>query len=100
MSEPDSGRKKTIKLNIFDTGSVTAVTSAHYRNAMGAIICFDLSRRETFDNLESWVTKVKDCVSDNTTIFLVGCKSDICQIAQKKIDDFIYQMNMMYFDDS
>ena len=55
-SEPDSGHKKTMKLNIFDTGSIHAVTSAHYRNAMGAIICFDLSRRETFLNLESWVS--------------------------------------------
>ena len=76
------------------------MTSAHYRNAMGAIICFDLSKPETLYSMESWVSKVRDCVSDSTTIFLVGCKADISKTAQSEIDDFIYQMNMMYFDDS
>lgn len=68
---------------------------------MGAIICFDLSSRDSFYNLENWVTQVKDSVSENCTIFLVGCKDDLPNsVTQKEIDDFLYQMNMMYFDES
>jgi GTPase SAR1 family protein len=38
--------KCNIKLNLFDTSGDPrhrAITLAHFRNAMGALICFDLS---------------------------------------------------------
>ena len=96
---------KNVKLNIFDTQGdlkYRAVTSAHYRNAMGALICFDLTDETSFETLEDWISQVKDSVNENCAIFLVGCKSDSSAVViqQHQIDCFIDQMNMNYFDDS
>ena len=96
---------KNVKLNIYDTQGdqkYRAITSAHYRNAMGALICFDLTDETSFETLEDWVSQVKDSVNENCAIFLVGCKSDSSAVViqQYQIDQFVDQMNMNYFDDT
>jgi Ras-related protein Rab-11A len=46
-----------IKAQIWDTAGqerYRAITSAYYRGALGAIIVYDVSKRNTFDNIERW----------------------------------------------
>ena len=96
--EFDKEKNCVIKLNIFDTNGdekFRAVTGCQYRNAFGAIICFDMWDRKSFQNLEYWVSSVKEQVSDSCVVILVGCKSGLQshegeKISPLEIDDFIY----------
>jgi Ras-related protein Rab-11A len=59
---------KTIKAQIWDTAGqerYRAITSAYYRGAVGALLVYDISKHQTYDN------------DSNIVIMLVGNKSDL-----------------------
>merc|ERR1711908_147532 len=50
--------KKQIKLQIWDTAgqeSFRSITRSYYRGAAGALLVYDITRRETFNSLASWL---------------------------------------------
>ena len=52
---------ESIRISFFDTAGEEkyhAVTACHYRKAMGALIVYDVTRRESFDNLQKWLKDV------------------------------------------
>lgn len=52
---------KEIKAQIWDTAGqerFRAVTSAYYRGAVGALIVYDISRRQTFENVGRWLNEL------------------------------------------
>lgn len=80
VDEYQSEKNCVIKLNIFDTNGdekYRAITGCQYRNSFGAIICFDMWDRNSFKNLEYWVSSVKEQVSESCVVILVGCKSGL-----------------------
>ena len=69
-----------IKLQIWDTAgqeSFRSITKAYYRNALGAIVVFDLTRRRSFDNVKHWLEELKRLTSEHAQIVLVGNKKDL-----------------------
>ncbi|XXG55479.1 hypothetical protein AAC387_Pa03g3139 [Persea americana] len=58
---------KEIKAQIWDTAGqerFRAVTSAYYRGAVGALIVYDVSRRQTFDSIERWLNELQSNKTD------------------------------------
>ena len=52
---------KVVKAQVWDTAGqerFKAVTSAYYRGAVGALLVYDISRRQTFDNVERWLNEL------------------------------------------
>lgn len=52
---------KEVKAQIWDTAGqerFKAVTSAYYRGAVGALVVYDISRRQTFDNISRWLDEL------------------------------------------
>ncbi len=50
--------EKKVKLQIWDTAgqeSFRSISRAYYRNAIGCLLVFDMTRRETFIHLQSWL---------------------------------------------
>ena len=71
---------KQIKLQIWDTAgqeSFRSITRSYYRGAAGALLVYDITRRETFDHLASWLEDARQHANPNMTIMLIGNKSDI-----------------------
>ncbi|KAL3315730.1 Ras- protein Rab-11B [Cichlidogyrus casuarinus] len=71
-----------IKIQIWDTAGqerYRAITSAYYRGAFGALLVYDITKIETFDNLVgTWYTEViNHADNENITLLLVGNKSDL-----------------------
>jgi len=69
-----------IKLQIWDTAGqerFRAVTRSYYRGSSGAIMVYDITRRQTFNHLEAWLTDATNHASPNTVIFLIGNKADL-----------------------
>ncbi|KAL9282674.1 Ras-related protein RABA5a [Arabidopsis thaliana] len=52
---------KEIKAQIWDTAGqerFRAVTSAYYRGAVGALLVYDISRRQTFHSIGRWLNEL------------------------------------------
>jgi len=71
---------KQIKLQIWDTAgqeSFRSITRSYYRGAAGALLCYDITRRETFNHLTCWLEDARQHSNSNMTIMLIGNKSDL-----------------------
>jgi len=66
----------------------STITSSYYRGSILQLLFFDLSNTKSFNNLEKWITEIKE-FNDNPFVVLIGNKSDLEQtINQEQIDDF------------
>ena len=71
---------KNVKLQIWDTAgqeSFRSITRSYYRGACGALLVYDVTRRETFSHLQSWLEDAKSNSHSAMTIMLIGNKSDL-----------------------
>ena len=74
--------RKKVKLTIWDTAGqerFRTLTASYYRGAHGIILVYDVSRRETFDNLkEIWLREVEMYSGGGTVVkMLVANKVDM-----------------------
>ncbi|XP_057162428.1 ras-related protein Rab-2B isoform X2 [Ursus arctos] len=70
---------KQIKLQIWDTAgqeSFRSITRSYYRGAAGALLVYDITRRETFNHLTSWLEDARQHSSSNMVIMLIGNKRE------------------------
>ena len=71
---------KTVKAQIWDTAGqerYRAITSAYYRGAVGALLVYDITKRQTFDNVQRWLRELRDHADSNIVIMMAGNKSDL-----------------------
>merc|ERR1712032_1105443 len=71
---------KRIKAQIWDTAGqerYRAITSAYYRGAVGALLVYDISKHQTYENVTRWLKELRDHADANIVIMLVGNKSDL-----------------------
>ncbi|KAJ2722616.1 Ras- protein Rab-2A [Coemansia sp. Benny D115] len=71
---------KVIKLQIWDTAgqeSFRSITRSYYRGAVGALLVYDITRRDTFEHVAIWLEDVRKHSNTETTIILIGNKCDL-----------------------
>jgi len=71
---------KPIKLQIWDTAgqeSFRSITRSYYRGAAGALLVYDITRRDTFNHLTRWLEEVRQNANPHMTIMLIGNKCDL-----------------------
>lgn len=71
---------KQIKLQIWDTAgqeSFRSITRSYYRGASGALLVYDISRRDTFNHLTRWLEEARQNANANMVIMLIGNKCDL-----------------------
>uniref|UniRef100_A0A671EBE3 RAB2A, member RAS oncogene family n=1 Tax=Rhinolophus ferrumequinum TaxID=59479 RepID=A0A671EBE3_RHIFE len=77
---------KQIKLQIWDTAgqeSFRSITRSYYRGAAGALLVYDITRRDTFNHLTTWLEDARQHSNSNMVIMLIGNKRHLL-IQQKK----------------
>jgi len=75
-----SAEGKVIKAQIWDTAGqerYRAITSAYYRGAVGALLMYDITKYQTFANVEKWFEELKNNAEPSIVVMLVGNKSDL-----------------------
>ena len=73
-------KNKNIKIQIWDTAGqerYRSITSAYYKGAKGAFIVYDITRKNTFDNIDKWLSDLKTNGDKNMAIIIIGNKSDL-----------------------
>ncbi|KAI4382032.1 hypothetical protein MLD38_008044 [Melastoma candidum] len=71
---------KSVKAQIWDTAGqerYRAVTSAYYRGAVGAMLVYDITRRQSFDHIPRWLEELRGHADKNIVIMLIGNKTDL-----------------------
>lgn len=69
-----------MKAQIWDTAGqerYRAITSAYYRGAVGAFLVYDITKKQTFDNVQRWLRELRDHADSNIVIMMAGNKSDL-----------------------
>lgn len=69
-----------IKLQVWDTAgqeSFRSITRSYYRGAAGALLVYDITRRDTFQHLGRWLEEARQHAHPNMAILLIGNKNDL-----------------------
>ena len=72
--------ERQIKLQIWDTAgqeSFRSITRSYYRGAAGALLVYDITRRETFNHLTRWLEEARHNANSDMVVMLIGNKSDL-----------------------
>lgn len=73
-------RGKTVRAQIWDTAGqerYRAITSVYYRGAVGALVLYDITKPATFENLDKWISELKEHADPCVCIMIVGNKTDL-----------------------
>ena len=95
-----------IKVNYIDTAGqekFRAISVNYLKGTNGVILVFDITNKETFDLLESWLKELKDTNKSNISKVLVGNKSDLAGNREVTVEDankFANNINCKYFEAS
>lgn len=99
--------KQLIKLQIWDTAgqeSFRSITRSYYRGAAGALLVYDITRRDTFNHLTQWLKEARQNSShQDMVIMLIGNKSDLDhrrQVTQKEGQQFAEQNGLIFLETS
>ena len=96
----------SIKLKIIDTGGqekYRSLSKSYYKNADGVFFVFDLSDRNTFDEIQTWINLFQENNNGNEKIpqFLIGNKCDLKKgIDINLINKFADKNKLKYFETS
>merc|ERR1712137_80520 len=95
---------KVIKMQIWDTAgqeSFRSLTSSYYRGSHGALVVYDITRRETFEHMSTWLEDVRLNSDVDTVITLVGNKGDLESKRQVSKEDgrlFAEQNDLLFHE--
>lgn len=80
-----------------------AVTSAYYRGAVGAMLVYDITKRQSFDHVARWLEELRGHADKNIVIMLVGNKSDLGTLRAVPTEDakeFAQRENLFFMETS
>jgi Ras-related protein Rab-2A len=72
--------QKHMKLSLWDTAgqeTYKSITRSYFRGASGALLVFDISRKNTFLSATSWLHDLRQIAEEGIIVVLVGNKSDL-----------------------
>jgi Ras-related protein Rab-11A len=75
-----------IKAQIWDTAGqerYKSITNAYYKGAKGALLVYDVGRKNTFDSIDKWIPDLRQNGDPNVTIILIANKCDIAEEARE-----------------
>ena len=97
---------KNVKLQIWDTAGqekFRSVAKSYFRNAIGALIVFDLTSTKSFDSVSEWLSDVQTLSHPNSIVILVGNKCDLADtrsVSRTEAEAFAERNNILYFETS
>ncbi|GAB4861558.1 Ras- protein RABA4a [Ancistrocladus abbreviatus] len=92
---------KVIRAQIWDTAGqerYRVITTAYYRGALGALIVYDITKRQTFDHVASWVDTLRAHADSSIVIMLIGNKADLADQRAVPAEDALTTKNSRISD--
>ena len=95
-----------IKLQIWDTAGqerYRAITSAYYKGSKGCFIVYDITNKQSFDDIQKWYEEIKRSGDKDISIILVGNKCDLekeRKISSEMAKNKAKEMNCAFYETS
>ena len=97
---------KSVKIQIWDTAgqeAFQAITRTYYKGAIGALLVYDITRKETFVHVTKWLEEVRNNSSKTITVILIGNKKDLedkRQVSYEEGEAFEKENGLMFLETS
>lgn len=99
---------KRVKLTIWDTAGqerFRTLTSSYYRGAHGVVLVYDVTRTDSFENLEQWLKEVQlysPNNGENVIKLLVGNKIDldVRKVSRERAEAWARSHGMLFLEAS
>lgn len=98
---------KKVKLDIWDTAGQEryhSLAPIYYRGASAAIVVYDLTRQDTFDHAQRWVSELRQQVGWDIAIALAGNKCDMedshTVVERSVAQSYAEDADLMFFETS
>ena len=97
---------KIFRIQIWDTAgqeNFRSITRAYYKNSVCALIVYDISSKDSFNNVSTWVDDCKNQSPKTIFLVLVGNKSDLNdkrQVTFEEGQELANKYEMMFFETS
>nr|AAD50281.1 putative intermediate compartment protein [Tetrahymena thermophila] len=95
---------KNIKLQIWDTAgqeSFKSITRSYYKSAAGALLVYDITKRESFQHLGKWLEEARQNGNPQMSFILVGNKCDLeqdRQVSYEEGEKFAKEHDLVYLE--
>lgn len=93
-----------VDIQIWDTSGeerFKTITKQYYRNANGVILVFDITDRHSFNDINHWLSDIKDNGPDNINMIIVGNKVDIAEqreVSFEEANELCRQLEVDYIE--
>jgi len=97
---------KMIKLQCWDTAGqdrFRSIVRSYYRGAAGALLVYDITRRESFEHVSQWLAEARNHADADLVITLVGNKCDKASDRQVSFEEghaFAQQQGLYFLETS
>ena len=98
---------KIIKLEIWDTAGqerYRALTKIFYKNALAAVLVYDITRKQSFEELKNyWIKQIKESAPENIILAIAANKSDLLdreQVNEDEARNFAKENNALFYETS
>ena len=98
--------KKTVKLEIWDTAGqeqFRSVNKIYMNKAKIALMVYDITKQQSFDNLKNWYKELKDKNDSVEIIGIIANKSDLYEesvINKEEGENYAKSINALFFETS
>ncbi|EGR31311.1 rab2 gtpase, putative, partial [Ichthyophthirius multifiliis] len=99
-------QNKNIKIQIWDTAGqecFRSITRSYYRSAAGALLVFDITRKDSFQNIGRWLEEAKQNGNPHLSFVLIGNKCDLedqRQVSVEEAQNFAKENNLLFLEAS
>ena len=100
--------EKKFIIQLWDTAGqerFRAVTKGYYKDSQGLLLMYDITKKQTFENLDKWITNVKDSLGDDNNekgnkyiVILIGNKLDLAENGQRSVATELAEEKCKEFD--
>ena len=98
--------KKNVKIQIWDTAGqerYMAINKNFFHKVQGIIVMYDLTNRDSFENIKSWINLIKQATS-NKTVILIANKLDLAKderiVSESEGEKLAKDNDIMFFEGS
>ena len=73
-----------MKTQVWDTAGqerYRAITTAYYRDAVGALIVYDITKEESYNNVVRWVKDVRNNTNNRDISIILGSNDDLVSLS-------------------
>ncbi|KAJ6238853.1 ras-related protein rabd2a-like [Anaeramoeba flamelloides] len=81
---------KNVKLQIWDTAGqerFRTITRSYYRGTKGIILVYDITNRDSFQNIKEWLQEIENYGNSNVCKMIIGNKCDCEDERQVKAEE-------------